>query len=117
MDGFVIVSQVEQTMPPIFVGPYLDHIQAAETLGDLKHFFAFAYRHAKALDDAEALAKIIAAKDQRKAELAEAAEAAPTVPAASAPAPLPYDLERLDFLRRQSLAASPPTPKPAKELF
>lgn len=103
-------------MPPIFVRPYLDHIEAAETMSDLKHFFSFAYRHADAEKDASALALIVAAKDKRKAELSPLEPSAPAIPlpsitappCAAAPAvPLPFDLERLDALRRASLAALP----------
>ena len=103
-------------MPPIFVQPYLDHIEAAETLSDLKHFFSFAYRHAQSENDADALARIIAAKDKRKADLAPLEPSAPAVPlpsitappSAAAPAvPLPFNMERLDALRRASLAALP----------
>jgi hypothetical protein len=87
-------------MQPIFVQPYLDHIEAAETMSDLKHFFAYAYRHAQAVNDADALARIIAAKDKRKAELAPLEPSAPAVP-------LPYNMDRLDALRRASIAALP----------
>lgn len=94
----------QKTSALIFVEPYLDHIAASETLSDLRHFFAFAYRHAVASGDADALARIVAAKDLRKAQLQPAAPDADPPPAPPAPPAPPEDPETLRAARLAKLA-------------